>query len=141
MNFDLPQNAAAFVPHRKPMLLIDEITECSATSGAANATLTADNLFLDAQGALQASALLEMMAQTYAAVRGYFDTLQGKSVSAGYLVGMRQANIYTLPVVGDTLRIAVDITGAFDGFIVATGTVSHLETIYASGTLKLWIPR
>jgi 3-hydroxymyristoyl/3-hydroxydecanoyl-(acyl carrier protein) dehydratase len=80
-----------------------------------------------------------MIAQTYAAVKGYNDRLSGEPVKRGFLVGIRKIQFLKLVFVGDVLRINVDTVGAISGFAVVKGRVTRNREVIAEGEIKLWI--
>ncbi|MDF1580909.1 MAG: hypothetical protein P1P74_09050 [Desulfuromonadales bacterium] len=135
----LPQAAENLLPHRPPMMLIDRLlTYQPDRSGSAEVTLGSDCVLVD--GTLNRVALVEMMAQTYAALKGYEDLSQGKPVLEGFLVGIRKARFAADAQVGDTLIVKVATIGAIDGFYMIRSSVRRDDTILAEGTLKLWVP-
>lgn len=135
----LPQAAENLLPHRPPMMLIDRLLTCQPDrSGSAEVTLRADGVLVD--GTLNRVALVEMMAQTYAAIKGYEDLSQGKPVMEGFLVGIRKARFPVDARVGDCLTIEVANIGSIDGFHMIRASVRRDDTILAEGTLKLWVP-
>jgi 3-hydroxymyristoyl/3-hydroxydecanoyl-(acyl carrier protein) dehydratase len=80
-----------------------------------------------------------MIAQTYAAVKGYDVRLSGKPVKQGFLVGIRKIQFLKLAFVGDVLQINVDTVGAISGFAVVKGQVTRNQEVIAEGEIKLWI--
>jgi 3-hydroxymyristoyl/3-hydroxydecanoyl-(acyl carrier protein) dehydratase len=80
-----------------------------------------------------------MIAQTYAAVKGYEDRLSGEPVKMGFLVGIRRIQFLKTVFVGDLLRISVDTAGAISGFAVVKGQVTRNQEVIAEGEIKLWI--
>jgi 3-hydroxyacyl-[acyl-carrier-protein] dehydratase len=135
----LPHAAENLLPHRPPMMLIDRLLTCGEDrSGSAEVKLHADCVLVD--GTLNRVALVEMMAQTYAAINGYEDISQGKPVKEGFLVGIRKSRFLAEARVGDRLTIDVANIGTMDGFHMIRASVRRDETILAEGTLKLWVP-
>jgi len=100
---------------------------------------TPDNVMADEDGQLHPTAAAEMIAQTYAAVKGYEVRLSGKPVKQGFLVGIRKIQFLKLVFVGDVLRINVDTVGAISGFAVVKGQVTRNQEVIAEGEIKLWI--
>ena len=135
----LPQAAENLLPHRPPMMLIDRLlTYSEDRSGSAEVELRVDCVLVD--GTLNRVALVEMMAQTYAAIKGYEDILQDKPVLEGFLVWIRKARFPVDAQVGDLLTVDVANIGTMDGFHMIRASVRCGETTLAEGTLKLWVP-
>ena len=135
----LPSPVKALIPHRKPLCMIDRLIDIKAHGGTAEAEVTSDNVMADEAGQLHPFAAAEMIAQTYAAVKGYEVRLSGKPVQQGFLVGIRKIQFLKLVFVGDVLRINVDTVGAISGFAVVKGQVTRNQEVIAEGEIKLWI--
>jgi predicted hotdog family 3-hydroxylacyl-ACP dehydratase len=104
-----PRYAVADVlPHAGPMILIDEICDCSDDTLTSKVTIRNSSLFLTAENVVPSWAGIEYMAQSIAAWAGIQAKHRGKPVKAGYLVGSRHYYA-SKPVfqLGDTLKIAV----------------------------------
>jgi predicted hotdog family 3-hydroxylacyl-ACP dehydratase len=119
--------------------MIDRLIDVKDHGGTAEAEVTSDNVMLDENGQLDPLAAAEMIAQTYAAVKGYDVRLSGKPVKQGFLVGIRKIEFLKLVFVGDLLRINVDTVAAISGFAVVKGQVTRNQEVIAEGEIKLWI--
>lgn len=135
----LPLPAEALIPHRKPMCLIDRLIDTKAQGGMAEVCVAPDNVLVDDDGQLDPIAFAEMIAQTYAAAKGYHDRLSGGPVKQGFLVGIRKIQFLNSVFAGDVLRISVDTVGAISGFAVVKGQVTRNQEVIAEGEIKLWI--
>ncbi len=128
------------LPQRPPMLLLDRLLSCTPTEGTADARLTPGNLFRLADDSIHAAALFELMAQAYAAVQGYQDTLAGKPVGIGYLAGITRAVVHGAARVGDRLLVNVRQTAVVPPFVRAEARVLRGDETLAEGELTLFIP-
>jgi predicted hotdog family 3-hydroxylacyl-ACP dehydratase len=135
----LPMPAAAFIPHRPPMRLVDTLISYGDSGGVVEASPAADCILVDADGALDEAALVELLAQGYAVIKGYSDLLQGKEISEGYLVGVRKLRVIGRARAGERLLVRIRTVGSFEGFAVAEGEIERDSETIASGTIKLWI--
>ena len=78
----------AILPHRAPMILLDQVEEDSPDSIACSVTLHAESPF--AEGAsVPAVVATEYMAQCVAAFAGLNSFRRGDSIRIGYLIGAR----------------------------------------------------
>lgn len=137
---ELPLDAEMLIPHRKPMRLIDRLNASDGKSGSASVRFAADCPFvIDHKGMIERLALLELIAQTYAASKGYEDLVDGIDISQGYLVGISNAVCYSDAYARQDLLIKVESEEAFDQFHLATGEVWHDGTLLMKATLKIWI--
>ncbi len=137
---ELPLDAELLIPHRKPMCLIDHLDTYDGKSCSASACLPVNSLFvIDNKGTIEHMVLLELIAQTYAASKGYEDMMDGIDFSMGYLVGISNALFYSDAYANQNLLIKVGSEEAFDNFHFAEGQVWHNETLLMKATMKIWI--
>ena len=142
MNRDLtlPIDAELLVPHRRPVCMIDRLVEYRDESGVVEALLRSDNLLVGENGVLDSVAYMELIAQAYAAFKGYRDLLHGETVKKGFLVVVKHMECKGEAFLGDILRINVVTVSEVGGFAIAEGTVTRGDEVLASGGLTLWIP-
>lgn len=136
----LPVPAESLIPHRLPMRLVDRLLSFGDRLGVAEATIPPDCPLVSPDGRLDPAALIELMAQAYAVVKGYDDRLHNKPVKEGFLVGIRQVRLLGRAFAGDHLQVRINTIKTFEGFAVAEGHVLRGAELIASGTLKLWVP-
>ena len=86
-SFDGP--ISELVPHRGPMLLVDQLVANVAETVRVEATIKPDQLFLTAEG-LPAWVGVELMAQTVAAWSGLRQIEKKLPVQLGFLLGTRR---------------------------------------------------
>jgi len=139
-NLTLPVDAELLVPHRRPVCMIDRLVEYRDESGVVEALLRSDNLLIGEDGVLDRTAYMELIAQAYAAFKGYRDLLHEKPVKKGFLVVVKHMECKGEAFLGDLLRINVTTTSEVGDFAVAEGTIMRNDKIIASGSLTLWIP-
>lgn len=131
----------ALLPHRGPAVLLEAIQELDGERCVATHRIKADDRYLDAENRLTAWVGLELMALTASAFSGHRNTLSGRPVRVGYLLGTRSfAALEPAFPVGTELEIEarvrfLDESGpsAFDceirrgGILVATATLKAIE--------------
>lgn len=81
------------VPQRPPMLLLDAVLGWDGATLRCAATVGADWLLLDGED-VPAAALLEVMAQTVAALHGLQGRARGEPVHVGLLMGCRAVALH-----------------------------------------------
>ena len=81
-----------------------------------------------------------LLAQSFAAVKGYQDLLRGKEVKKGFLVAAKTVRVNATASAGDVLRVSVTTTGEFGDFTIADGVVANGPKVLASGNITVWIP-
>jgi predicted hotdog family 3-hydroxylacyl-ACP dehydratase len=99
------RSLASLVPHRPPMLLVDELVSHEGRGIVCRTTIREDHLFLQRDGVSSILAI-ELFAQTAAALVGLLAPPGGPSLAQGALLGSRQISLYTdVLKVGDVLEI------------------------------------
>lgn len=137
----LPCSAAGLLPHRRPVRLIDRLLNWNDGAGQAEATIAQDSPLIAPCDCLDRSAMIEMMAQAYAAGKGWEGRQQGQGTPRiGYLVAIRDF-VWTADArAGDRLLVSVATEGRFGDFRVVAGRIcrqcDHLQL--ARGELRLW---
>lgn len=135
----LPLPAERFIPHRPPMRLVERLLSYSDAGGVVEALPTIDCILVNADATLDAVALVELLAQGYAVIKGYDDLVQGREISEGYLVGVKKLRITGQARAGERLLIRIRTVGSFEKFALAEGEIEGGAGMIASGTIKLWI--
>jgi len=135
----LPVTVDMLLPHRLPMCLVDRLVEFDDNSGVVEACIGPDSLLVDKDGTLDRVVLIELIAQSYAAVKGYSDLLGGKEIKKGFLVAAKQIELNGRAAPGDLLRIRVSTTGVVGDFNIADGVITKDDMVLASGNITVWI--
>jgi predicted hotdog family 3-hydroxylacyl-ACP dehydratase len=136
---ELPLSAEELIPHRLPMRLIDRLLEIEGKNGVVEAQVAAKCPFVDANGTLEDVAMIELIAQAYAALKGYLDRLEDKPVRQGFLVGIKKITTLESARAGDRLRIEIRTLGEVADFAIAEGRIWRGTELIARGEIKVWI--
>lgn len=137
---ELPLDAEVLIPHRKPLQLIDRLNESDGKTGVAEACFDMDSPFvIDSSGKIERLVLIELVAQTYAAAKGYEDLSCGKKFSQGYLVGISKAVFHGDAYAGENLLVKVRTKDSFDDFFITAGEVFQQEELILEASLTIWI--
>jgi predicted hotdog family 3-hydroxylacyl-ACP dehydratase len=131
--------AERLIPHRAPMRLVDTLVSVIGDCAVAESVLPGSAMMADGEGKIDEVAFMELIAQSYAAFRGYLDRMDGKPPGEGFLVGVRNLEITGTAYAGDRLLTSIRTVAAFGGFAVVEGAVTRGCETLASGTLKLWL--
>ena len=135
----LPMPASLLIPHRKPMRIVDTLLSFGDGCGVTESVLPRTSMMADGEGKLHEVAFLEMIAQSYAAFKGYMDLLEGKPAGQGFLVGVRHLEVTGRAYAGDRLLTSIRTVASFGGFAVVEGSVTRGDETVASGIIKLWL--
>lgn len=137
---ELPLDAERLIPHRRPMQVIDRLNESDGKEGVAETCFDMDSPFvIDSGGKIERLVLIELIAQTYAAAKGYEDLSGGKDFSQGYLVGISKAVFHGDAYAGRNLLIKVRTKDSFDDFFITAGEVFQQEKLILEASLTIWI--
>jgi predicted hotdog family 3-hydroxylacyl-ACP dehydratase len=94
------------LPHRPPMILIDELVHCTAAEVVCRVTVRDGDPFV-VDGRVPALVSLEYFAQTVAALYGYQNRHRAGGFTVGMLLGTRELTLAADYFdVGDTLTIS-----------------------------------
>jgi predicted hotdog family 3-hydroxylacyl-ACP dehydratase len=118
---------AELVPHRPPMILIDEILDIGETWLSARVAVTDCSPFVE-DGKLPALVTLEYMAQSIAAFAGAARRAAGEPVRLGFLIACREMELQVDSLsAGDELEVTVNQVwadehlGSFDCLVTLHG--------------------
>lgn len=138
-DLSLPLAAEELIPHRLPMRLIDRLVAIEGKNGMVEACVGADSPLVGRDGLVDEPALIEIMAQSYAALKGYLDRREQRSVRQGFLVGIKKFDCYAPARVDELLQISIRTVAEFDDFAVAEGEIRRAGEVIAAGDVKVWI--
>jgi predicted hotdog family 3-hydroxylacyl-ACP dehydratase len=131
--------ASLLIPHRTPMRLVDTLLSVHEGGGVTESVLPPTSMMADGEGRLDEVTFMEMIAQSYAAFKGYMDRVEGKPAGGGFLVGVRRLEVTGRAYAGDRLLTSIRTGASFGGFAVVEGCVTRGDESVASGTIKLWL--
>jgi radical SAM protein with 4Fe4S-binding SPASM domain len=134
----LPVDVARVIPHKPPMLLIDRLLEVKERASIAEMTVRDDMIFVDENGHLDDASYPEIISQAVAAQEG-FRRFGGRSpLIEGFLLGIKNLEIFGNSFVGDTLRISLYKKAKFGDFGILKGEVYKADELIARGEIKVW---
>ena len=136
----LPIDAELLVPHRRPVCMIDRLIEYRDESCVVEALIHSGDLLVDEDGVLDRVAYMELIAQAFAAFKGYHETLHEKPVKKGFLVVVKHMECRKEAFLGDLLGVKVSTISEVGDFAIAEGTITRGDEVLATGSLTLWIP-
>jgi 3-hydroxymyristoyl/3-hydroxydecanoyl-(acyl carrier protein) dehydratase len=129
-----------FLPHRPPMLLLEEVRDFSGAEATVLGSVRADNPFLASDGRLDPLAHAELLAQASAGLFG----MQARAAGAvgqvrGMLVGVRDLVIEGVLRADSPLRVVVRSGPRHQALAVCSGEVWSGEARVATGELRLFL--
>ena len=136
----LPCAAERLIPHRQAMQLIDSLVarDRKQLSGRAVARLAPDSMFLCDQCGLMSEYLIELAAQSLAAINGYDGLVDGSQAKVGFLVGVDSWHCHRLPEVEALITIDLRQSFEFGAIRIVHGTIQQDGHLLAQGNIKVW---
>lgn len=127
------------LPHREPMLLLDEIREVGEEHIVCAYTVSEDSPFV-VQSRLEPVGLLETLAQAMAAFVGHQGRLAGgDTIPMGFVVGASSVTFADTEVLaGDALVVEAWQREAVGGYGSFDGRVLREDEVVCEGTLKVY---
>lgn len=126
------------IPHRAPMVLIDEVTHWGPERIVARRTVRQGDPFVTQDG-LDDAALLECIAQTIAAGDACYARAKGGAVQRGYLTGLTGVTIHGRAGVGDVIEVTALCLRRMDGMGLFDVRAMAGQRLLADGRFKLFV--
>ena len=134
----LPQHAEYYIPHRAPMLLLDQLVTVTEKGCIAKLKITEQLPFMQAEG-LPSWVGIEIMAQTIAMYGGVEQRLNGNEPKLGFLLGAKKFDMaQEFFTVGEQLTVEIQLSflnrqkiGMFDCKITTEKGVSTASLLVA----------
>lgn len=121
----------SLIPHRDRIKIVSSVLEITTETALSEAIVKPDWPLCDGN-AVDPIVLIEVVAQTAAAIDGYKRKNQGKTGGKGWLVGIKDAKFNVTKIsVGTRLVANVSNSYSFDNYSVIEGTVKAGEEILA----------
>jgi predicted hotdog family 3-hydroxylacyl-ACP dehydratase len=136
----LPYEAEKLIPQRLPMRLIERLVQRDRTlcTGCVEARLAADSMFLSEDRGLMSEYLIELAAQSIAAINGYDGLVDGSNAKVGFLVGVDDWHCLALPEVEAVMTIDLRQTLEFGAIKIVHAVIRQHGQLLAEGDLKVW---
>lgn len=128
------------IPHRPPIVFIDGVSV--AEDGPVTSTFTVPEAspYLDGEGRLLPEAMLEVMAQCFAAGAGLRAARAGQDISWGYLAAVKDLRIHAAAFSGDALQAEAEHRMSVGPLHIVDCRVLRDGICIASAQLKIFIP-
>lgn len=131
------EEISKLIPQRDPVLLVNQLLSYTKTEAVSSFEITADHVFVNADGFLVESGLIENIAQTTAMHMGYEYYVKGIPAPEGYIGSIRQLQILELPPVNTTITTHIQVVNEILGVTIVEGKVLYNDRIIAQGEMRL----
>lgn len=126
------------IPQRPPFVMIDSLIYCNDAKAITTFNLRDDNILCESGIFLEAG-LIENMAQTAAARMGYIKHLNAEIVSLGFIGGIRNLKVYSLPRVHDQLTTEIEVVNEIMGFVIVMAKVFTAGILCAECEIRVFL--
>ena len=135
----LPVEVAGLIPHGPAIRMVDRLAEVGERQARTELTVPADSPLVDADGRLDETAYVEMIAQSLAACYGFHLSRDEEHLHAGFLLGIKALTVCGEVRAGDRLQIHVRKLARYGDLGVAEGTIRVCDgPVVARGEIKIW---
>lgn len=128
------------LPHRPPMLLVDEILAVEEKMGKAHAVIEENHLFLREDGTLVPEVFCELIAQGFGVCEACRRLNKGLTLDGGgYLASLREVEFMADAHVGDELIICTEKMDECFGTYIVRGEVFCKGKKLAQATVYIFL--
>ncbi len=136
----LPCKALNLLPHRPPMLLLDSLISRSKNGATATALLTTESICFSQERGIIPEYLIELIAQTIAAVNGYDRAQNNGTILDGFIIAIDSFELIHQPILCNSslyFHIEVEEIDHLDSLFIYAGNVFQEEQLLAKAELKV----
>ena len=127
-----------YIPQRPPFVMIDTLLYADERISKTSFTIKEENVLVE-NGFFSEAGLVENIAQTAAAGKGYRVQEDGKPAQGGFIGALKNLSVYALPRVGDTIITETNfITQVMNAHIVQGKIILENREI-ANCELKIFL--
>ena len=130
----------SLLPQRAPILMVDALIDVNGEEAHTSFTIRPGNFFLGEDGRLEASGLIEHIAQSASAFAGYSAKLAGASEPpVGYIGEVKNFRCHFRPQAGDELLTTIRQGAEAGGVVLISGETRVRNEIVAETQMKIFI--
>lgn len=115
-------NIIDFIPQRHPFVMVDKILFSDSEKTKTNFLITDKNIFVK-NGHFREPGMIENIAQTVAAGRGFEGKRENKSPKIGYIGSIKALKIHLFPIVDSTITTEITIQNQLLNFTSVMGKI------------------
>jgi len=108
-------NIHNFLPHRKPMLMVDYILELTPEKVITSFKITPDNIFVHNNHFIEAG-LIEHSAQTSSSILGqsFFENPESNTKVIGFITNIKKIEVFASPKAGDKIISKASLVSKYE---------------------------
>ncbi len=128
------------LPQRTPILMVDALLDMNGEEAQTSFTIRPSNFFLGEDGRLEASGLIEHIAQSASAFAGYMARLAGAvEPPMGYIGEVKNFQCHHRPQTGDELRTSIRLEAKAGGVMLLSGETHVGKEIVVETQMKIFV--
>jgi 3-hydroxymyristoyl/3-hydroxydecanoyl-(acyl carrier protein) dehydratase len=124
------KNITELIPQRAPFVMVDKVLSSDETTTVTSFFISKENIFCE-NGFFREPGMIENIAQTVAAGRGYQGIKEQKIPSIGYIGSVKSLKIHFFPKADTTLITTIKITSQVLNFTSVSGQIMSEDKIAA----------
>ena len=125
------------LPQQEPFVMVSRLVHFDDVRTICEMDIQADNIFVE-DGHLNASGMIENIAQTCAARIGYVNKyILKKAVQIGFIGAIRNLEVIGLPAVGQQIKTTVDVIEEVFGMTLATAVIKQGDCMLMTTEMKI----
>lgn len=132
------KNITTHIPHRFPIIMIDDLVEQKENYTITNFKIEADNIFVR-DGEFQESGIIENIAQTAAAGAGYYYVQNKIAQPLTYIGSISKLKIIKYPIIGNSIQTKVEILANALNVTIIKGSIYFNEELISECEMKIVI--
>jgi predicted hotdog family 3-hydroxylacyl-ACP dehydratase len=133
----ISENILQYIPQRHPFVMVDKLLYADEEKATANFTIASNNILCE-DGFFSEAGLMENIAQTIAAGRGYKEQMENKSIAGGYIAAVKNFEVFFLPRINDVLTTEIVVTGKVFNVTNIAGRILLGSSLVAQCEMKIF---
>jgi 3-hydroxyacyl-[acyl-carrier-protein] dehydratase len=125
-----------FIPQREPFIMVDRIMSSDGERTVTSFYINEENIFSE-QGFFREPGMIENIAQSVAAGRGYEGSKENKAPQIGFIGSVKALSIHFFPKVNSEIRTEIQILNKVLNFTSVAGKIFSDNKIAAECELVI----
>lgn len=126
------------IPQRDPICMVDRLLRVEGDVAETCFTVRADNFFLDDDGLLAETGVMEHIAQSASAYAGWRARQRGaQTAPLGFIGEVKKYRCYRRPAVDEELQTTITLLTEFDGILVIGAETRVADDVVAETQMKV----
>ena len=134
----LLENILSLIPQRPPFVMVDKLLRSDENSTQTAFRVNEGNVLV-MNGEFSEAGLMENIAQTAAARAGCMAMRENKPIAVGYIVAVKNLQIFDLPKINDELVTEVKIENQVFDLILISGIIKCNDIVMAQCEMNIFI--